>query len=51
MLSDLYVPSDTHPASPGLSDQSDEENVHSEKMRQKTKRRKKRKILARLISL
>lgn len=30
MLSDLYVPSDTDPASPGLSDQSDEEDTHSE---------------------
>lgn len=30
MLSDLYIPSDTNPASPGLSDQSDEEDVHSE---------------------
>ncbi|XP_018053067.1 PREDICTED: erythroid differentiation-related factor 1 isoform X1 [Atta colombica] len=30
MLSDLYIPSDTDPASPGLSDQSDEEDVHSE---------------------
>lgn len=30
MLSDLYVPSDTDPASPGLSDQSDEEDAHSE---------------------
>lgn len=30
MLSDLYIPSDTDPASPGLSDQSDEEDAHSE---------------------
>ncbi|XP_032675397.1 erythroid differentiation-related factor 1 [Odontomachus brunneus] len=30
MLSDLYVPSDTDPASPGLSDQSDEEDAQSE---------------------
>lgn len=30
MLSDLYIPSDTDPASPGLSDQSDEEDVNSE---------------------
>ncbi|XP_036151294.1 erythroid differentiation-related factor 1 isoform X2 [Monomorium pharaonis] len=30
MLSDLYIPSDTDPASPGLSDQSDEEDVQSE---------------------
>ena len=30
MLSDLYIPSDTDPASPGLSDQSDEEDTQSE---------------------
>lgn len=30
MLSDLYIPSDTDPASPGLSDQSDEEDAQSE---------------------
>ncbi|XP_043265831.1 erythroid differentiation-related factor 1 [Colletes gigas] len=30
MLSDLYIPSDTNPASPGLSDQSDEEDTQSE---------------------
>lgn len=30
MLADLYVPSDTDPANPGLSDQSDEEDIHSE---------------------
>jgi len=30
MLLDLYIPSDTDPFSPGLSDQSDEEDVHSE---------------------
>lgn len=30
MLSDLYVPSDTDPANPGLSDQSDEEDAQSE---------------------
>jgi len=30
MLSDLYIPSDIDPASPGLSDQSDEKDVHSE---------------------
>lgn len=30
MLSDLYIPSDADPANPGLSDQSDEEDVHSE---------------------
>nr|XP_033341580.1 erythroid differentiation-related factor 1 isoform X1 [Megalopta genalis] len=30
MLSDLYVPSDTDPASPGLSDQSDEDDTQSE---------------------
>ncbi|XP_031843039.1 erythroid differentiation-related factor 1 isoform X2 [Nomia melanderi] len=30
MLSDLYIPSDTDPASPGLCDQSDEEDTQSE---------------------
>ena len=30
MLSDLYIPSDTDPVSPGLSDQSDEEDTQSE---------------------
>ncbi|EZA54471.1 Erythroid differentiation-related factor [Ooceraea biroi] len=30
MLSDLYVPSDTDPASPRLLDQSEEEDAHSE---------------------
>lgn len=30
MLSDLYIPSDTDPANPGLSDQSDEEDAQSE---------------------
>ncbi|XP_068977748.1 erythroid differentiation-related factor 1 [Bombus flavifrons] len=30
MLSDLYIPSDTDPASPALSDQSDEEDTQSE---------------------
>ncbi|XP_076295316.1 erythroid differentiation-related factor 1 [Lasioglossum baleicum] len=30
MLSDLYIPSDTDPASPGLSDQSDEDDTQSE---------------------
>jgi len=30
MLLDLYIPSDTDPVSPGLSDQSDEEDVHCE---------------------
>lgn len=30
MLSDLYVPSSTDPVSPGLSDQSDEEDTQSE---------------------
>jgi len=30
MLLDLYIPSDTDPSSLGLSDQSDEKNVHSE---------------------
>ncbi|KOX80301.1 Erythroid differentiation-related factor 1 [Melipona quadrifasciata] len=30
MLSDLYIPSDTNPASPGLLDQSDEEDTQSE---------------------
>ncbi|KAH0944645.1 hypothetical protein HN011_004591 [Eciton burchellii] len=30
MLSDLYIPSDTDPASPRLLDQSDEEDTHSE---------------------
>ncbi|XP_017791827.1 PREDICTED: erythroid differentiation-related factor 1 isoform X2 [Habropoda laboriosa] len=30
MLSDLYIPSDTDPANPGLSDQSDEEDTQSE---------------------
>lgn len=30
MLSDLYIPADTDPASPGLMDQSDEEDAQSE---------------------
>jgi len=30
MVLDLYIPSDTDPSSPGLLDQSDEEDVHSE---------------------
>ncbi|XP_076164566.1 erythroid differentiation-related factor 1 [Ptiloglossa arizonensis] len=30
MLSDLYIPSDTDPANPGLSDQSDEEDAHND---------------------
>ncbi|XP_015600984.1 erythroid differentiation-related factor 1 [Cephus cinctus] len=30
MLSDLYIPVDTNPASPGLGDQSDEEDAQSE---------------------
>lgn len=30
MLSDLYIPSDTDPASPRLLDQSDDEDTHSE---------------------
>ncbi|XP_017889932.1 erythroid differentiation-related factor 1 [Ceratina calcarata] len=30
MLSDLYIPSDTDPASPSLSDQSDEEDTQSD---------------------
>lgn len=30
MLSDLYIPSDTDPVSPGLSDQGDEEDTQSD---------------------
>ncbi|XP_070155082.1 erythroid differentiation-related factor 1 isoform X2 [Polyergus mexicanus] len=51
MLSDLYIPSDTDPASPGLSDQSDEEDAQSECGMNYEKEKVEEKICAAIKSL